>query len=189
MTPSVSKVSKTIPPQSVVRIRRARKSDAAAIESLLRESFREYERAYTPEAFAITTPGKREIENRIKRWTVWVALHGSMIVGTVSAHAEGEALHIRSMAVGPTMRGQAIGKLLLARVEDFARANGYKRLILNTTPFLTRAIRLYEGFGFGFTGTERKWFGTRLNTMSKQLASVPIIMRTAILGYDQHRSH
>jgi hypothetical protein len=33
-----------------VRIRRARKSDAAAIELLIRESFREYESAYTPEA-------------------------------------------------------------------------------------------------------------------------------------------
>jgi putative acetyltransferase len=172
MTPSVSRVHNTRP-QPVVRIRRAKQRDSAAIELVLRESFREYEPDYSPEAFYITTPGKHEIEDRIKRWTVWVALHANVIVGTVSAHSEGSALHIRSMAVHPSIRGQGIGKLLLARVEDFACANGYKRLILNTTPFLTRAIRLYERFGFEFTGAKQKWFGTRLTKMAKQLASVP----------------
>jgi GNAT superfamily N-acetyltransferase len=72
------------------------------------------------------------------------------------------------------MRGKGIGKLLLEQVEDFACANGYKRLILNTTPFMNRAIRLYEGFGFGFTGTEQNWFGTRLRTMAKQLTPAPL---------------
>ena len=143
-----------------------------AIELLLRESFREYERAYTPQAFDLTTPRKDEIEDRIKHRTVWVALHANLIVGTVSAHPEGAALHIRSMAVHPSLRGQGIGKLLLARVERFARAKGYERLILNTTPFLKPAIRLYEAFGFRFTGARRKWFGTQLRTMAKQLTSL-----------------
>lgn len=173
MTPSVSKVNQTSRLQPAVRIRRAKQRDSAAIESLLRESFREYERAYTPEAFHITTPGKREIESRIKRWTVWVALHANVIVGTVSAHPEGEVLHIRSMAVRPSMRGQRIGKLLLKHVESFALANGYKRLMLNTTPFLASAIRLYDRFGFRAIGSERDWFGTRLSTMAKQLVSAP----------------
>src|SRR4029450_11584354 len=157
--------------RSAVRIRRAKESDSAAIELLIRESFREYESAYTLEAFAITTPGKQEIENRIKDWIVGGAVCGRKIVGTVSAHAEGEALYIRSMAVRPTMRGKGIGKLLLTGVENFACSNGYKRLILNTTPFLRRAIRLYNRFGFEFTGREREWFGTRLGAMAKQLAS------------------
>jgi len=76
------------------------------------------------------------------------------------------------MAVHPSLRGQGIGKLLLARVERFARAKGYERLILNTTPFLKPAIRLYEAFGFRFTGARRKWFGTQLRTMAKQLTSL-----------------
>jgi GNAT superfamily N-acetyltransferase len=120
----------------------------------------------------MTTPGKRQIEDRIEHWMVWVADRGSMIVGTVSAYAEGEALHIRSMAVRPTMQGKGIGKLFLTRIENFACTNGYKRLTLNTAPFLKRAIRLYEGFGFGFVGSEENWFGTRVSTMAKQLTSV-----------------
>jgi GNAT superfamily N-acetyltransferase len=158
--------------QQVVRIRRAKQRDAAAIESLLRESFREYKPAYTSEAFETTTPGKNEIENRMKQWTVWVALHANVVVGTVSACPEGATLHIRSMAVQPSMQGQGIGKLLLARVEGFARDNGYRRLILNTTPFLIPAIRLYEDSGFRFTGAKQDWFGTQLKSMAKQLTSL-----------------
>jgi hypothetical protein len=50
-----------MPVQPVVRIRRAKRSDAAAIVSLVRKSFREHKAAYTPEAFDIATPGKHEI--------------------------------------------------------------------------------------------------------------------------------
>jgi putative acetyltransferase len=169
MDSTVSITKRTRRHQAAIHIRKAKHRDATAIESLLYESFLEYERAYTPEAFHITTPEKREIESRIKHWIVWVALHANVIVGTVSAHPEGEALHIRSMAVRPSMRGRGIGKLLLQRVEQFALANGYKRLILNTTPFLASAIRLYERFGFRVTGSEREWFGTRLTAMAKQV--------------------
>jgi putative acetyltransferase len=169
MNPTVSNPNRATRHQTAIRIRKAKHGDAAAIESLLHESFLEYERAYTPEAFHITTPKKREIESRIKHWTVWVALHANVIVGTVSAHPEGEALHIRSMAVRPSMRGRGIGKLLLQRVEKFAAANGYKRLILNTTPFLASAIRLYERSGFQATGSERDWFGTTVSAMAKQV--------------------
>lgn len=169
MNSTASNTKRAMRHQGSIRIRKAKHRDAAAIESLLYESFLEYERAYTPEAFHITTPEKREIESRIKHWTVWVALHANVIVGTVSAHREGEALHIRSMAVRPSMRGRGIGKLLLQRVEKFASANRYKRLVLNTTPFLASAIRLYERFGFRVTGSERDWFGTTVSAMAKQV--------------------
>jgi ribosomal protein S18 acetylase RimI-like enzyme len=155
--------------QPIVEIRRANQRDAAAIELLIRESFHEHEPAYTPEAFDLATPREHEIEKRIKEWAVWVAVRVNVIVGTISAYSEGSSLHIRSMAVHPSMRGQGIEKLLLGRVEDFAFANDYKRLLLNTTPFMNRAIRLYERFGFEFNGTEQNWFGTRLRTMTIEL--------------------
>jgi GNAT superfamily N-acetyltransferase len=155
----------------MVQIRRANQRDAAAIELLIREAFSEHEPAYTREAFDLATPGKHEIEKRIEDWAVWIAINANVIVGTLSAQAEGPGLHLRSMAVHPSMRGHGIGKLLLARIEDFAYAHGYKRLILNTTPFMNRAIQLYEAFGFRFTGSKHNWFGTWLRTMTKELAA------------------
>jgi N-acetylglutamate synthase-like GNAT family acetyltransferase len=162
---------KTMRGRAIVQIRRAKQRDAVAIELLIREAFSEHESAYTHEAFDIATPGKHEIEKRIADWAVWVAISANVIVGTVSAHAKGRRLQIRSLAVHPSMRGRGIGRLLLARVENFAYAHGYKHLILNTTPFMNRAIRLYEAFGFRFTGSKRNWFGTWLRTMTKALAA------------------
>jgi GNAT superfamily N-acetyltransferase len=108
--------------------------------------------------------------NRIDEGPVWVALRDGAIVGTVSALPKGEALYVRSMAVLPTARGHGIGELLLERVESFALEHGYKRLFLSTTPFLDRAIRLYEHWGFRRSDEgPHDLFGTPLFTMVKTL--------------------
>lgn len=105
MMPAGTEKNKMMRAQPLVRVRRAKQPDAAAIALLIRQSFREHEPAYTPEAFDLATPRKHEIEKRINKWAVWVAIHRNEIVGTISAHSEGSALQIRSMAVHPSMRG------------------------------------------------------------------------------------
>jgi len=146
--------------------------DAPSIASLLHDAFAEYEPLYTPEAFAATTPTSDQIEGRFTGGPVWVALYDDSIVGTVSAVPKGEGLYVRSMAVLPAARGHRIGELLLTHVEDFASAQGYKRMFLSTTPFLDRAIRLYEKWGFRRTDeAPHDLFGTPLFTMVKTLPS------------------
>jgi N-acetylglutamate synthase-like GNAT family acetyltransferase len=104
---------------------------------------------------------------------VWVALLDDSIVGTASAVGRGEDLYVRGMAVLPAGRGLGIGLALLKQIEDYASAQGYRRLILSTTPFLERAIRLYENFGFSRSeeGPEHL-SGTPLFTMVKNLGAV-----------------
>ncbi|MBC7909661.1 MAG: GNAT family N-acetyltransferase, partial [Pyrinomonadaceae bacterium] len=81
-----------------------------------------------------------------------------------------EALYIRGMAALPLARGQGIGELLLKHVESFAREHGHERLTLSTTPFLDRAIRLYERAGFLRSDDgPHDLFGTPLFTMAKVL--------------------
>jgi ribosomal protein S18 acetylase RimI-like enzyme len=76
------------------------------------------------------------------------------------------------MAVLPTARGQRIGELLLLQIESYAGEQGHERLVLSTTPFLHRAIRLYENFGFRRNGEgPHDLFGTPLFTMEKFLES------------------
>ena len=151
-------------------IRMAVPDDATSIESVLYQSFLEYKSAYTEEGFGATTPTKTQIQTRITEWFAWVAVQGESVVGAVFAIPEGDALHLRSMAVLPLARGEGVGRLLLKHVEDFASTNGYRRLFLNTTPFLTRAIHLYENFGFRAAAGKRDWFGTPLTTMVKALS-------------------
>ena len=151
-----------------VQIRTAVPDDAHPIASILNESFAEYKSLYTDEAFAATCPSQEQIVCRLGEGPAWVALTDGTLVGTVAAVDKGEALYLRGMAVLPAARGQAIGKLLLREVESFALAQGYQHLVLSTTPYLARAIRLYEQFGFQRSDKgPHDLFGTPLFTMVK----------------------
>jgi ribosomal protein S18 acetylase RimI-like enzyme len=153
---------------SEIRIRRAVADDAPSVASVLRESFEEYQHLYTREGFEATTPACAEVLRRIEEGPVWVALVDERVVGTVSVVPKGESLYVRGMGLAPAARGRGIGELLLRRVEGFASERGFVRLFLSTTPFLSRAIRLYERHGFKRTdeGPDHL-FGTPLFTMEK----------------------
>src|SRR2546423_14930587 len=89
-----------------VRIRRALLEDAAAIASVLYESFAEYESSYTPEGFAVTVSTPEQVRDRLKAEPVWVALEGGRIVGTVGATPKGEALRSEERRVGKECRSR-----------------------------------------------------------------------------------
>ena len=152
------------------QIRIADRGEAAAIAAVLSEAFREFEPLYTADGFAATTPRSEQIHERMSEGPVWVALVNGEIVGTVSAVLKREALYVRGMAVLPRTRGARVGKLLMEQVEQYAGEKGCKRLVLSTTPFLDRAIQLYEKFGFSRTHEgPHDLFGTPLFTMEKRL--------------------
>ncbi len=114
-------------------------------------------------------PASRSQE-RLTEGPIWVAIRDGVMVGTVSVVEHGESLYIRGMAVLPNARGLSVGQALLHHVEEFALAHGSRRLFLSTTPFLSRAIRLYEHFGFTRTGAgPHELLGTPLFTMEKML--------------------
>jgi N-acetylglutamate synthase-like GNAT family acetyltransferase len=131
-----------------IEIRLAESRDAPAIASLLADSFAEYESLYTFEGYAATAITSEQVANRISEGPLWIALSDGSVVGTVSVVVRGESLYVRGMAVRPTHRGQRIGERLLAQVEKFAKSIGIRHLFLSTTPFLERAKRLYERWGF-----------------------------------------
>lgn len=156
--------------QSKIQIRLANANEARSLARVLRKAFIQYESFYTAKAFAMTTPTPGEIEKRWKEGPVWAALQDGRLVGTVAAVAKNDALYLRSMAIVPSARGQGIGKILLEEVERFAKAGGFQRMLLSTTPFLYDAIRLYEHFGFERTGDgPHDLAGTPLFTMEKVL--------------------
>ena len=172
-----------------IHIRRAAADDAWSIESVLHASFVEYESSYTAEAFAATTPTYEQIQHRMSEGPLWVALQGEAIVGTVSAVPKSEAVNIRGMAILRTARGQRIGTLLLEQVEEYASGHGYKRLYLSTTPFLTRAIRLYERCGFQRSDEgPHDLFGTPLFTMVKTLKADDELHSRKLVSVNARRS-
>ena len=82
---------------------------------------------------------------------------------TLSARVAGSVFHPFAS------RGSGIGARLLNTVEAFAAAHRYRRLLLNTAPFLLAAVQLYERHGFRYTGEEPDLFGTQLLTMAKDI--------------------
>jgi GNAT superfamily N-acetyltransferase len=158
-------------PASSEQIRMAVPEDAARIAAALRRSFAEYESLYTPAAFAATVPTPEQILRRMGEGPVWVAVENGTVVGTVAAVPRVGGLYVRGMAVDPAARGRGTGRALLERVEEFALANGFGRLLLSTTPFLLSAIRLYEKHGFRRDDAgPHDLLGTLLFTMVKDLS-------------------
>ena len=161
-----------------IQIRVAVPEDAESIASVLSESFAEFEPAYTPEAFAATTPTLDQLRARWSEGPVWVAVSQSAIVGTVSAVIKQDSLYVRSMAVLPAARGQHIGYWLLEKAEAYALEHRCRRMFLSTTPFLTRAVKLYEQYGFRrIREGPHTLYGTPLFTMEKIMSSSASIRR------------
>ncbi|HEX6718075.1 MAG TPA: GNAT family N-acetyltransferase [Pyrinomonadaceae bacterium] len=158
--------------QSTIQIRRATSQDAASVASLLEKAFAEYRELYTEKGYAATVITADEVKVRLAEGPMWVAIDNAQIVGTVSAIAKDGALYVRGMGIAPDARGKHLGELLLKHVETFAVTNNHKKLTLSTTPFLLRAITLYEHFGF-IRNEEATpdLFGTPLFTMFKNLSS------------------
>lgn len=156
-----------------VKIRLATVANAGIIASVLYDAFVEYEPLYTPDGFRATTPDPEIVRQRMAEGPVWTASLDEAIVGTAGAIAESaDSLYIRGMAVLPSARGRFVGEMLLRQVETYARDREFQRLTLSTTPFLNRAIALYERFGFQRTDDEpHDLFGPPLFTMRKDLAA------------------
>ncbi len=151
-------------------VRGAIHGDAAAIAGVLSAAFLEYRPRYTPGGYAATTPDAHGILARWNEGPVWVAMHHESVVGTVGAVVTASGLYVRSMAVHPDSVGRGIARALLDTLERYAIEQGCARMYLSTTPFLDRAIALYERFGFmRTTSPPHDLDGTPLFTMEKRL--------------------
>jgi putative acetyltransferase len=61
-----------------------------------------------------------------------------------------ETCELVKMYLSADARGQGIGRKLLQHCLDTARALGYKNMYLETMPELTKAVPMYEKFGFKY---------------------------------------
>lgn len=79
----------------------------------------------------------------------WVAHHGGVLVGTCGVFPlDAETLELRKMYLRPTARGLGLGTALLDTAVAWAREHHFRRIVLDTTEQMTRAIAFYEANGF-----------------------------------------
>lgn len=80
---------------------------------------------------------------------MYLAIVKDEAVGCVAlTKNDNEYCEIKRLYVRPKFRGQGISKALTEQVISDARKIGYKYMRLDTFPFMSSAIKLYEKYGF-----------------------------------------
>ena len=138
-------------------LREATNADTSGILACLSAAFEVYRDSYTPDAFADTVLTPETLQQRLQEMTIFVVTNTTEeIVGTISCCVvNSEEVHVRGMAVLPTSQGSRIAARLLAHAEGHSRQRICKRISLDTTAPLKRAIRFYERSGFSPSGKVR----------------------------------
>jgi GNAT superfamily N-acetyltransferase len=152
-------------------IRRATERDADGIRRCLGWAFESFRAAYPAEAFEDTVLAAPDrVEARMSSSSLWVAVEErGEVVGTIGWSRDGDAGHIRGMAVLPGRQGDGLAARLLAVVEEDIRRAGCRRATLGTTQVLARAIAFYEKHGYRRDGPPTDFFGIPLFGFSKPL--------------------
>jgi ribosomal protein S18 acetylase RimI-like enzyme len=155
-----------------VQVRKASAEDAAAILACLAVAFEQYRDQYTVPAFADTVLDADAVQRRLGDMTVFVAIADRKTVGTIGCGVNGTEGHIRGMAVLPEWQGMGVAFELLRSAEAELVNRSCRRVTLDTTQPLERAIRFYEKHGFTATGRVFDFFGMPLYEYSKSLIVV-----------------
>jgi len=115
------------------------------------------------EAYVARTIAEYVLDND-SRGRIWLAEHGDKLIGcTAIALRDDDAAQLRWVIVDPDARGAGLGKSLVTRAIEFAKARDCTSVFLFTTDGLPESQALYEKLGFQTTSNviEELWDGER----------------------------
>jgi len=146
-------------------------ADAEAVLRCLHTAFAPYRQQYTTDGYQGTVLDAETIHHRLSAMSVLVTVTPDAdVVGTLSTYlVHANTGHLRGMAVIPAFQGRGVARGLIAAAEQQLYAEGCRRVTLNTTAALQRAMRLYESLGYRRTGHVGEFFGMPLFEYAKEL--------------------
>lgn len=151
--------------KSVVRLRAPRPGDMGRVVQLHGELYaREFGYDTTFEALVaeIVADFVRDFKPKFER--CWIAEMAGEFVGSVFLVRKSPAVSkLRLLIIHPKARGQGLGRRLTRACIRFARAAGYRKMVLWTQSHLAPARAIYEAEGFRRVSSEKhRSFGKRL---------------------------
>jgi GNAT superfamily N-acetyltransferase len=140
---------------SVVTIRPMTPADAEAVGRLTLAGYDAYGRIEGPYRDYLADPVRRLAGST----AAFVAVLDGQLVGTVTyvlpgdEEWEGRAVPegdcgFRVLVVDPAAEGRGVGRRLVERCLELARADGRHRVVITSMAWMTRAHQLYERLGF-----------------------------------------
>ena len=107
------------------------------------------------EALVCRIVADHAMEHDPRRERAWIAELDGRRVGCVFCVAEDDqTARLRILLVDPAARGRRLGTQLVRTCVDFARAAGYRRMVLWTNDPLVAARAIYLAEGFRLTAEE-----------------------------------
>lgn len=129
-----------------VVLRAATAADSPAVRSLIHAALIEH--GLTPEPDG-TDADLADIEASYRDGHFWVLERAGDIIGSCALYPRGQGtVELRKMYLARAARGAGHGRRLLEHALAVARADGYRRVRLETASVLQEAIAMYERYGF-----------------------------------------
>ena len=82
----------------------------------------------------------------------WVAESGGLVIGLTGLFDRGASAEVEPVVVAEAARGQGIGRMLIGRVVEEARARGYEYLAIRPVARNVAAIQRFHAAGFRALG-------------------------------------
>ncbi|MCW3125586.1 MAG: family N-acetyltransferase [Bacteroidetes bacterium] len=135
-----------------LQIRVLEAKDNAEIAIVIRSTLMEFGAARPGTVYYDEATDRLSEVFNVPRGTYYVVEENNVILGGAGIYPTeglGDAIcELVKMYLLPEARGKGLGKVLMNKCIDFAVANDYQQIYLETMPELSNAITLYEKFDF-----------------------------------------
>ena len=135
-----------------ITIRNIAASDNKVLATIIRAALTEHNMAKPGTVFTDPTTDHLYELYQVPRAAYFVAEANGQVLGGAGIGlldtGDGLTCELQKMYLSPESRGLGLGKKLILKSLDFAKANGYTQCYLETSPELAQAVKVYAHLGF-----------------------------------------
>jgi putative acetyltransferase len=133
-------------------IRKAKQQDNAALANMIRTVFNEYAAPHNNTVYSDPTTDDLYGLSQQAGSVLWVAELDGEVFGCCGIfHTAGLEENVAELAkfyLSEKIRGKGIGKKLMLQCFQSAKEMGYKKLYIESMPQFSKAVSMYEKYGF-----------------------------------------